>query len=89
MNGTAATFEDARDAFQRAWDRLAAKKTEAHFELWRRSLDFHAWKNRMHDEKMPMPTQRTDGRARCFCGEEITNASVEMHIHELHRGIGR
>jgi hypothetical protein len=43
----------------------------------------------MHDEKMPMPTQRTDGRARCFCGEEITNASVEMHIHELHRGIGR
>ena len=85
--GTAASFDDARAEFQKAWDRLAPKKTEAHFELWRRQRDFTAWKdrmhdeNRMHDEKKPLPTQRTDGRAQCFCGTDITNALVDRHIH--------
>jgi hypothetical protein len=87
-SGTGSSYEDAKAQFQKAWERLAAKKTEAHFEVWRRSRDFHAWKNRMHDEAKPLPTQRTDGRAHCFCGAEITNASLDRHINEAHRGIG-
>ncbi|MGC0389345.1 hypothetical protein ABIF91_001699 [Bradyrhizobium sp. USDA 241] len=87
-NGTAETFEQARAGFEEAWRKLLVTRTEAHFELWRQSRDFHAWKDRMHDERLPMPTQRESGRARCFCGEEITNAGVPAHIQAAHRGIG-
>src|SRR5215831_10188586 len=59
-----------------------------HFELWRRSRDFHAWKRTMWDQDIEMPTQRTVGRSRCFCGAEVTTESVARHIQEAHRGIG-
>jgi hypothetical protein len=87
-NGTAETFEEARAGFEAAWLRLRATRTEAHFEIWRRSRDFHAWKDRMHDERLPMPTQTQNDRARCFCGAEISNTSVTKHIQAAHRGIG-
>jgi hypothetical protein len=51
-------------------------------------VEGRSWKDRMHDERLPMPTERESGRARCFCGEEITNASVPKHIQAAHRGIG-
>ncbi|SHH05341.1 hypothetical protein [Bradyrhizobium erythrophlei] len=87
-HGTAATFEQARAEFEEAWKKIERAKTEAHFELWRYQRDWTAWKYRMWDEKMQMPTQRTDGRSRCFCGAEITNASISKHIQAAHRGIG-
>lgn len=87
-HGTGMDFDDARAQFEKAWTRLAATRTEAHYEIWRKSRDFHAWKDRMHDEKLAMPTQRADGRARCFCGAEITNRSIDAHIQAAHRGIG-
>jgi hypothetical protein len=71
VHGSSAGFEEAKAGFQETWDRMLPKKTEAHFEMWRRNRDFHAWKNRMHDEKKPMPTQRTDGRSQCFCGQRL------------------
>jgi hypothetical protein len=85
-NGSAETFEAARAEFELAWERLKPTRTEAHYELYRRSRDFHAWKNRMHDERLKMPTQNTNGVARCYCGAEITIASVEAHIQDAHRG---
>ena len=88
MHGTGETFEEAKAGFQAAWDRMRPTKTEAHFELWRYQRDFTAWKYRMWDEKCQMPTQRTKDRSRCFCGAEITNASVPKHVREAHRGIG-
>jgi hypothetical protein len=84
FNGTGETFEQARAEFEEAWGRLLPKKTEAHFEMWRRQRDHTAWKYRMFDQKCQMPTQRTDGRSRCFC----TTGSIERHIQEKHRGIG-
>ncbi|MDI1262664.1 MAG: hypothetical protein PS018_05340 [bacterium] len=87
-HGSAPTFEAAKDGFQSAWDRLLQKKTAAHFEIWRRWRDFTAWKYRMTAEKLPLPTQRTDGRARCFCGAEISTAAVDWHVNDAHRGIG-
>ena len=65
-----------------------ATRIEAHFELWRRTRDFNAWTDRMHDAGLPLPTQRTDGIARCFCGAEITTASVPQPIQTARRGIG-
>jgi hypothetical protein len=41
--------------FEKAWNKLSATRTEAHFELWRQDRDFHAWKDRMHDERPPVP----------------------------------
>jgi hypothetical protein len=58
----------------------AADRTEAHFELWRQHRDFIAWKYLMHDEHLPLPTQTQNDRARCFCGAEISNRSVDAHI---------
>jgi hypothetical protein len=42
----------------------------------------------MHEERLPMPTQTQNDRARCFCGTEITNASINRHIQAAHRGMG-
>lgn len=85
-NGSAETFEAARAEFELAWERLKPTRTEAHYELYRRSRDFQAWKNRMHDERLKMPTQNTNGVARCYCGAEITIKSVDAHIQDAHRG---
>jgi hypothetical protein len=87
-SGTGETFDEARAGFEQAWKRLATTRTEAHYELWRQSRDWHAWKDRMHHERLPLPTQRTDGQARCYCGHPITNASVAAHIQSAHRGPG-
>jgi hypothetical protein len=75
-HGSAKSFEEARSDFEAAWNNLAPKKTEAHLEMWRRSRDFHAWKERMWGEKCQISTQRTDGRSHCFCGAAITTASI-------------
>ncbi|WP_051334952.1 hypothetical protein [Bradyrhizobium sp. Ai1a-2] len=84
--GAAATFDDARAAFAQAWQRLAATRTEADYRAWRDSRDRTAWKYRMHDLHLPLPTQRPDGVARCFCGEVITSATMDNHVLGAHRG---
>jgi hypothetical protein len=35
-----------------------------------------AWKDRMHDVALPLPTQRADGIARCFYGEVVTSRTA-------------
>lgn len=71
-----------------AWKKLVATRTEAHFELWRQNRDWHTWKDRMIDRGLPLPTQKVDGRAQCFCGTEITSASMAKHVQSVHRGLG-
>src|ERR1700674_5554951 len=44
----AETFEKVRADFQTAWQELAATRTEADYEAWRRQRDWTAWKYRMH-----------------------------------------
>ncbi|MGY8668498.1 hypothetical protein Q3C01_39865 [Bradyrhizobium sp. UFLA05-109] len=87
-SGIAETFDEARMSFQAAWQELAATRTEADFETWRRQRDWTAWKDRMHRLAMPLPTQRLDGTARCFCGDAITNATVGAHVRAAHFAIG-
>jgi hypothetical protein len=69
--GSAATFEQARAAFEAALNRLLPKLTAADFEEYRRDRAFHAWKYAMKDAGCTMPTATADGRSRCFCGAEI------------------
>ena len=85
-DGTAATFELARAAFGECWQQTLPTLTEAQFEAWRHDRDSHAWKHAMWDAHLKLPTQMPDGRARCFCGAEITIAGVDAHIRATHRG---
>lgn len=85
--GETATFEEARAAFELAWQKLQPTLSEAQFEDWRRNRDFQAWKNRMWAEKCRLPTQNQNGQSTCFCGAPISIA-CEEHIHTVHRGIG-
>lgn len=86
--GDGPDFETCRQAFRRAWDAMLPALTEANFEEWRDHRDVTAWKYRMHDLRLPLPTQSTKGRSRCFCGAEITIAGMDQHVSAAHRGIG-
>jgi len=51
----------ARAGFEKAWNKLSATRTGGHFELWRQDRDFHAWKDRMHNERLRCrPADRRD-----------------------------
>jgi hypothetical protein len=82
--GTAADFDQARDAFERAWTIFLSKRTEADFEEWRRDRASTAWKYAMWDAGCKLPTQMANGRSRCFCGVEITIADADAHIYSQH-----
>jgi hypothetical protein len=43
-----------------------------------------AWKREMHDRRLPLPTQMTEGRSQCFCGIEITLRNMNQHILRQH-----
>jgi hypothetical protein len=47
--GAAATFEEARAAFEAAWRIFRAGCTEADFQAWREDRDWHARKYAMWD----------------------------------------
>jgi hypothetical protein len=84
-DGTAATFELARDAFEECWLQTLPTLTEAQSDAWRFQRDVTAWKYTMWDARMKMPTQTRDGRARCFCGAEITIATTDEHVRIMHK----
>ncbi|MGR4927249.1 hypothetical protein ACIPUD_10630 [Bradyrhizobium sp. CAR08] len=86
--GIGVSFEECRMAFERAWQNLKPKITEADYERWRDQRDGTAWKKRMWSEKLLLPTQTRAGRSRCFCGTEITTTSIPDHVRTAHRGIG-
>lgn len=85
QSGIAETFDEARADFERAWRKLSATRTEANYEAWRRQRDWTAWKDRMHDLAMPLPTQRPEGVARCFCGEVVSTPTIDAHVRVVHR----
>jgi hypothetical protein len=59
--------------------------TEADFTEYRQQRDWTAGKYAMHAAAMKLPTQSTDGRARCFCGAEIVTGTTARHVIEHHR----
>jgi hypothetical protein len=87
-SGVEATFEECRSAFERAWHELKPRIREVDYERWRHQRDFTAWKNRMWDLKLLLPTQTQNDRAKCFCGAEITSRDIPAHVRTKHRGIG-
>jgi hypothetical protein len=55
-SGSAASFEEARAAFEAAWRAFLAKRTEADFEAWRDQQAWTAEKYRRFDCGERMPT---------------------------------
>jgi hypothetical protein len=84
IGATAASFEQARAAFEGAWRDYLPRCTEADFAENRRHRAVTAWKYRMHDTGTPLPTQMSDGVSRCFCGAPLTNATIDEHIRQAH-----
>jgi hypothetical protein len=84
--GNALTFEEAKAEFQKSWVRLQPQITPAMIDEWRQQRAFTAWKYAMIDAGCQLPTQSTTGRARCYCGNEVTIAGMPEHVHEQHMG---
>ena len=84
--GTGETFEEARAAFQEAWDELEPQITPEMRTEWLEHQAFTAWKYAMHDAGCRMPTQSPEGWSHCFCGARITSAGLTDHIRAAHMG---
>ena len=82
--GTVDTFDQAKAAFQAAWDRLQPQITPAMLTEWREHQAFTAWKYAMIDAGCQMPTQSTTGKSHCVCGSEIRIVNVLEHIRATH-----
>ena len=86
-NGTAATFDQGRIAFGRAWRVFLARRTEADFQAWRHHRDITAWKYAMRDKHLKLPTQLASGQSHCFCGMPSDIAGVGEHVDAAHRAM--
>lgn len=82
--GNEDTIENARVAFQVAWQTLRPEITSAMINEWRARQAFTAWKYAMWDGGRKLPTQTTTGKSRCFCCIEINMAGVPDHIQRKH-----
>jgi hypothetical protein len=83
-SGYASSFDEARAGFEAAWEDYLPQCTEADFIEYRRQRAWTAWKYAMHDAGLPLPTQSSSGRARCFCGAMIDIAVTHQHVHNAH-----
>jgi hypothetical protein len=70
-NGTAETFDQARASFEMAWKVFLANRTEADFQEWRDSRDWHARKYAMWERGEKMPSQIPTSIMGCPCGERF------------------
>jgi hypothetical protein len=85
QTGAAEIFDEVRADFHAAWEELAVTRIPADYEAWRRQRDWTAWKDQMHDLALPLPTQRPEGIASCFCGEVLTTRTLDDHVRISHR----
>jgi hypothetical protein len=85
MRGSAASFEEARATFERAWAIFLAKRTEADFQAWRDQRDWTARKYAMWEAGEKLPTQVPNSIMRCPCGETFDSHRLEHSlIHVPH-----
>ncbi len=85
-DGTAKNFDEARAAFEAAWNEMLPRLTESESAEYQRHEAFDRWKHAMWDAGCKLPTQVAEGRSVCFCGAAIEIADVERHIYADHLG---
>ena len=84
FNGVAETFDQARQAFERAWRSYLSICTDEDFDEHRYHRAFSAWKQRMWNTGCKMPTQTGSGMTKCCCGAMINHRTSEDHIRARH-----
>ena len=88
---TAATFEEARADFERAWQVFLSNRTEADFQAWRDQRDWTARKYALWDAgKRLEPPSYGPGKPahrfrKCPCGEVfVMHGPEEVFLHLPH-----
>jgi hypothetical protein len=84
VEGTAEKFEQARADFETAWREYLPQCTKNDFGEYRLQRAWTAWKYAMHDAGLPLPTQSSAGRSRCFCGAAINIPGLTGHVYATH-----
>jgi hypothetical protein len=93
-SGTAATFDQARAAFEAAWRVFLSHRTEADFQEWREQRGWTARKYAMWEAGERLPSQRPVSIMRCTCGESFDSHRLDESLiqvphlsaaHEIHR----
>jgi hypothetical protein len=77
-------FEKARTDFDAAWRNNLPRGSDADFPKNRRQRAATAWKDRMHDTGLGLPTSVASGRSNYFCGAGLTIDTVDAHIEQDH-----
>jgi hypothetical protein len=90
-SGTAATFWEARNAFEAAWRVFLAQRTEADFQKWRDHRDSTARKYALWDagQRLPPhewePGKPSDIWMKCPCGVIFNSHNrAESYDHRVH-----
>jgi hypothetical protein len=83
-SGTAATFDQARAAFEAAWRVFLSNRTDADFQAWRDQRDWTARKHVMWAAGELLPSQKPNSMMRCPCG--VAFDSHDQDGSYVHRG---
>lgn len=83
-SGNKDTYDEAKAAFESAWDVLRPQITPKMRDEWLKHQALTTWKYAMWDAGCRMPTATTDGRSRCFCGAEIRVGDTDQHVYAAH-----
>jgi hypothetical protein len=84
-NGTAATFEASRAAFEDAWHRLLPTLTERAFEEYRRDRSFRAEIRAKRERGEKLDTEFPNSMMRCVCPIVFdSHKPTESYEHRRH-----
>ena len=84
-NGTAATFEEAREEFEASWRVFSAKRIEADYQAWRDQRDWTARKYAMWERGEKFPSQMPNSLMRCPCGMRFDSHKPDQsYPHRQH-----
>jgi hypothetical protein len=85
LDGTAATFDQARADFEAAWRIFSAKRTEADYQAWRDRRDWIERKYAMWERGERMPSQMPSSLMTCPCGVAFDSHDPEgSYVHRVH-----
>lgn len=82
--GTGHTFDEVRDAFQKAWEKIGPTITPADRDSWLFGEAFTEWKYTMWAAGCRMAMQSPEGWSHCFCGARITTVGISEHVRAAH-----
>jgi hypothetical protein len=85
QSGTAATLEQARAAFERAWAVFLANRTEADFQEWRDDRNSRARNRAMRARGEKLPSQMPNSWTGCPCGDRFdSHDPASSYVHSPH-----